>query len=61
MYISSLGEKDIQELTELCRSTHGCFGYTSDGILKQKLLPYRNWTNLNSKEKGLYVLGKLTF
>ena len=42
---------------ELCRNIVGCVGFNSRGQLKDRLLPYTNWTHSSSKE-GLFVLGK---
>ena len=35
----------------------GCVGFNSKGYLKDRLLPYTNWT-LSSKGEGISVLGK---
>ena len=44
-------------IEELCRNTVGCVGFNPKGHLKDRLLPYTNWT-LSSKEEGISVLGK---
>ena len=37
----------------------GCVGFNSKGFLKDRLLPYTNWT-ISSSEEGIFVLGKFT-
>ena len=42
---------------KLCHNIMGCVGFNSKGYLKDRLLPYTNWT-ISSREKGIFVLGK---
>ncbi len=53
------GGGDIQRLEGICRHSHHCLAFNTNGILKYSLSPppmWRRWTG--NKDQGMYVLGQ---
>ena len=41
---------------KLCHNIVGCVGFNSKGYLKDRLLPYTNWTHSSSEESKEYFV-----
>ena len=58
-YVAVIGSPDVKKLVDICRNTHHCLGFNTNGLLKHTLRLPEYWTRwTDNPNSGLYVLGQ---